>query len=135
MKRYICITVLFAVAVVVAGSAGFAADQNKQAAPVLSVRDIEKNGNTHKGTIIVTGVVARVIKGKEPPLFAIIDTSEARSCKSTGCARFYLPIKYTGPTPREWDEINVTGSLTEGKRSVFEATRVEVLRHLTFGDK
>lgn len=100
---------------------------------ILSVNDIQADPTAYKGIITINGVVAGV-SPQNPKLFAIIETSEARLCKTTGCARFYLPVRYEGETPKVWDEVNVTGSFAEGGR-IFVATKVEVLRHLKFGGK
>lgn len=100
---------------------------------VLSVNDIQADPSAYKGTITINGVVAG-ISPQDPKLFAIIETLEAKTCKITGCAKFYLPVKYEGETPKVWDEVNVTGSFVEGKILV-AATKVEVLRHLDFGGK
>ncbi|MDP3208567.1 MAG: hypothetical protein Q8M65_05415, partial [Rhodoglobus sp.] len=79
----------------------------------------------------ITGVVAKK-HPSDPKVFAIIETTEAKICKLTGCARFYLPVKLEDVIPKEWDEVNVTGSFAEGAGPLFVATKVEVLRHLTF---
>lgn len=100
---------------------------------VLSVNDIQADPSAYKGFITINGVVAGV-SPQDPKLFAIIETLEAKTCKITGCAKFYLPVRYEGETPKVWDEVNVTGSFAEGERIV-AATKVEVLRHLNFGGK
>ena len=100
---------------------------------VLSVSDIQADPSAFKGTITIIGVVAAVFK-EDPKLFAIIDTKEAKLCKSTGCAKFYLPVQYERQIPNLWDEVNVTGNF-EGGDPNFRAINVDVLRHLTFGDK
>lgn len=100
---------------------------------ILSLNDIKGDPFAYKGTITITGVVAGVSR-QDPKVFAIIETAEAVTCKLTGCANFYLPVKYEGSIPKEWDEVNVTGSFFQGK-PVFLATKVEVLKHLTFGGK
>lgn len=100
---------------------------------ILSVNDIQADPAAYKGVITITGVVARK-HPSDPKIFAIIETSEAKICKQTGCARFYLPVQHEGKTPVEWDEVNVTGSFAEGGQLLFNATKVEVLRHLTFGE-
>ena len=101
---------------------------------VLSVNDIQADPTAYKGNVTITGVVAKR-HPSDPKVFAIIETSEAKICKLTGCARFYLPVQYEGKIPVEWDEVNVTGSFTEGGQLLFKATKVEVLRHLNFGGK
>lgn len=134
MKKHICIIgiLVLMVSVFFAGSINGKA-KTPGSSGVLSVNDIQADPSAFKGTITITGVVATVLKD-DPKHFAIIDTKEAKLCKSTGCAKYYLPVQYEGKTPILWDEVNVTGSF-EGEDSTFHATKVEVLRHLTFGDK
>lgn len=97
---------------------------------VLSVSDVQADPSAFKGTITITGVVAKV-DPSHPEYFALIETKEAKLCKSTGCAKFYLPVQYDGKPPTEWDEVNVTGTFAQDG-SLFTATKVEVLKHLTF---
>ncbi len=94
---------------------------------ILSVNDIQADPSAYKGTITITGVVAKKSL-TNPKVFAIIDTSEAKSCKSTGCAKFYLPVSYEGAIPKEWDEVQITGAIV---KSSFLASKVDILRHLT----
>lgn len=96
---------------------------------ILSVNDISADPTAFKGVITITGVVAQM--SSKDQVFAMVDTAEAKHCKSTGCARFYLPVQYEGKLPTQWDEVNVTGSFVEGGKR-FHATKIEVLRHLTF---
>ena len=98
----------------------------------MSVNDIQADPSAYKGTITINGVMAGVSR-QDPKVFAIIETSEAILCKQTGCARFYLPVRYEGTAPKVWDEVNVTGSFVDGGR-VFAATKMDVLRQL-FGGK
>ncbi|MDA8340520.1 MAG: hypothetical protein M0Z70_14565 [Nitrospiraceae bacterium] len=134
MKKYI---IAFAVIILIA-AIGFISLSNGKTKTVkeggvLSVNDIQADPSAYKGTITINGVVAG-ISPQDPKLFAIIETLEAKTCKITGCAKFYLPVKFEGETPKVWDEVNVTGSFAEGKILVV-ATKVEVLRHLNFGGK
>lgn len=97
---------------------------------ILSVNDIQADPFAYKGIITITGVVAKVSE-RDPSLFALIETSEAILCKQTGCAKFYLPVKSDGQSPKVWDEVNVSGSFAEAGQ-LFVGTRVEVRKHLTF---
>ncbi|MEO0268941.1 MAG: hypothetical protein ABIN73_04275 [candidate division WOR-3 bacterium] len=102
---------------------------------ILSINDIIADPYIYKGTITVTGVVADKSRFRKIPkdVFLMIETSEAKICKTTGCASFYLPVKYEGEHPKEWDEVNVTGSFIEVEGGIlFVAKKVEVLRHLKF---
>ena len=100
---------------------------------ILSVNDIQADPSAYKGTITITGVVAGKSHFRNLPqnVFLMVETSEAKLCKQTGCARFYLPVQFEGKMPQEWDEVNVTGSFVENGKP-FIATKVDVLRHLTF---
>ncbi|WP_298433537.1 cytochrome c maturation protein CcmE [Geobacter sp.] len=130
MKRYIF--ALAALIIAIIAFAGFSSGMGKkvQTKAVLSVNDIQADPTAYTGTITINGVVAGVSK-QDPKIFGIIDTAEAKLCKVVTCATFYLPVKYAGQAPKEGDEVNVTGSFGE-KGRVFNATKVEVLRHLNF---
>lgn len=84
---------------------------------VLHVQDLAADLRGYQGEIAVRGVVARY-SPKDPTLFALVDTREARLCKSTGCAKFYLPVKWSssGARPKEWDELNLRGQLVHGSQ-------------------
>ncbi len=132
MKRSVFITSMLLVAATILAPFVSGAGEIKPTASPLTVHDIQSNSRASQGMITITGVVARVVKGKTE-VFTLVDTSEARRCKSTGCASFYLPVKFDGSFPKEWDEVTVTGSFDGGKNAVFVASKVLVLRHLTFG--
>ena len=130
MKRYVF---AFAAVVLLAGIA-FAGPKSRK---VLTINDVWGDPFAYKGTITITGVVADKSKykkySKDPKVFLIIDIKEAKICKQTGCARFYLPILFEQKHPTEWDEVNITGEFTEfGNRTVFAAEKVDVLRRLKF---
>ncbi len=95
---------------------------------VLSVGDLESNPSSFKDSLTVTGVVARVSDKKT---FAIIDTDEAKHCKSIGCAKFYLPVQFDGQTPKEWDEVKITGRIVDEKGLILKAVSSEVLSHIS----
>ncbi|MBI3599569.1 MAG: hypothetical protein HY097_02875 [Nitrospinae bacterium] len=134
MKRYI----LALAAIILITGIGFISLSNGKTKTVkeggvLSVNDIQADPYAYKGAVTITGVVADKSRFRNLPqeVFLIIETSEAKICKITGCASFYLPVKYAGNHPREWDEVNVTGSFIEGDL-LFKAAKVDVLKHLTF---
>lgn len=131
MKRYIAVLV----AVIIAGLAFAGISGGMGAKPlakngVLSVNDIQADPAAFTGTITINGVVSGFSK-EDPKTFSIIDTAEAKLCRTVTCARLYLPVHYEGPAPKVGDEVNVTGELTE-KGPLFNAQRVEVLGHLGF---
>jgi hypothetical protein len=133
MKKYVIVFT----AIIIAGItfAGFSSGMSKkvQAKAVLSVNDIQADPAAYTGTITINGVVSGFSK-QDPKIFAIIDTAEAKLCKTVTCATFYLKVKNTGKRPQEGDEINVTGSFGE-KGRVFNATKVDVLGHLNLGGR
>ena len=132
MKKYILFFAILAFIVVIA-AIGLSSGESKATSKsrILTVSDVQANPNACKGSITITGVVAKFSK-EDPKVFAIIDTSEAKHCKSTGCAKFYLPLKYDKQVPKEWDEINATGQFVEKGGLLFEASKIEILRHLKF---
>ncbi len=100
----------------------------KKEGGVLSVADLESNPTSFKETLTVTGVVARV-SGKKS--FAIIDTTEAKHCKSIGCAKFYLPVQFDGPAPQEWDEVKISGRIVDEEGLILKAASCEVISHIS----
>lgn len=94
----------------------------------LSVQDIQADPTAYTGTITIIGTMAGVDPNNSK-VFGLIDTAEAVACKSTGCANFYLPVKYEGTLPKDWDEVKVTGKFVDGGK-LFEASKVDVVRHL-----
>ncbi len=131
MKRhYFALAALILLAVVIFACTDSNASKKKEGG-ILGVADFQSDPSSIKGTVVVTGVVARVSE-KDKKLFAIIDIDEAKHCKSTGCAKFYLPVHIDGPTPREWDEVNATGRVVEQGGLMFQASKLDILRHLTF---
>ena len=131
MKKYIlAFGIIILIGVVAYSSFSNGKTKAIKTGGILSVNDIQADPSAYKGAITVNGVVATLSK-QDPKIFAIIETSEAKLCKQTGCARFYLPVRHEGQIPKVWDEVNVTGSFAE-KGRILVATKVEVLRHLTF---
>lgn len=131
MKRYILVfaVLTFVAGVAVTSLSNGKTQEMKTNRGVLNVGDVQADPYAYKGSITITGVVAKFSKDDQK-LFSIIDTAEAKHCKSIGCAKFYLPVKYEKEIPREWDEINATGRFVEKGGLLFEATKIEVLRHL-----
>ena len=130
MKKYI----LMLIAVISVAAIAFTGLSNGKtktvkAGGILSINDIQSDPAAFRGVVTITGVVSR-IAGPNPKTFMLVDTHEARSCKSTHCARFYQPVQHEGTLPKEWDEVNVTGSFVQGGE-LFQATKVEVIKHLT----
>ena len=109
--------------------AGLGASPRPLAPDTLQVADIAADVFGFKGTVTLRGVVA-VTKGSGPHRFVMIDSREAKICKSTGCAKFYLPVKWSGSgaRPKEWDEINLRGQLVHGPQYTYlQASSLENL--------
>ncbi len=93
----------------------------------LQVEDIAADIKGYHGTILVRGVVAAV-SPKDPTLFSMIDSREARVCQDLHCAKNYLPVKMTGALPKPWDELNVRGKIvSDAKMTYLQAESVENL--------
>jgi hypothetical protein len=133
MKKYVFVLVAIIITSLAFAAFSSGMSKNVQTKKVLSVNDIQADPAAYKGTIIINGVVA-VISQKDPQLFALLDTTEAKLCKIVTCATFYLSVKYEGNMPKMYDEVNVTGSFGDNGR-VFYASKVEVLRHLDLGGR
>ena len=130
MKRhYYALVGMFLLAFIIIGCTNSNASKKKEGG-ILGVADIQSDPSGVKGTVVVTGVVARVSE-KDKQVFAIIDADEAKHCQSVGCAKFYLSVHFNGPMPKEWDEVNATGQIVEQGGLMFQASKLDVLRHLT----
>ncbi len=129
MKRhYVALAALMLLAIIAACTNSNASKKNESG--ILGVSDVQSDPVSIKGTVVVTGVVARLSE-KDRQVFAVIDTDEAKHCKSVGCAKFYLPVHFDGSMPKEWDEVNVTGRIADQGGLMFQASKLDVLRHLT----
>jgi hypothetical protein len=78
--------------------------------------------------ITVTGVVGAVVPKQK--IFTIIDQSEYAECKVVTCARYEIPIDFTGKLPDPEQVVMVTGKLVQPKpgRFLFKAKRVEIIK-------
>ncbi len=130
MKRrfYALAALMMLLCIIVACTDSTASKKNESG--ILSVTDFQSNSSSIKGAVVVTGVVARVSE-KDNRTFALIDTNEAKHCKSTGCAKFYLPVQFDGQQPKIWDEVNATGQIIDRGGLLFQASKLDVLRHIT----
>lgn len=126
---------LAAIMIVGIAFAGFSngAGKTVPSKAILSINDIQADPAAYTGVITINGVVAGISQ-QDPQLFALLDTAEAKLCKIVTCATFYLSVKNGGTMPKKNDEVNVTGSFGE-KGRVFNASKVEVLRHLNLGGR
>lgn len=96
------------------------------ASGMIQVQQLAGDIRNYTGAIDVRGVVAR---GSGPDgTLLLVDSREARICKSTGCAAFYLPVKWNGARPAEWDEVHLHGTVTVGdKYPIFTADGLDKL--------
>jgi hypothetical protein len=78
--------------------------------------------------ITITGVVGAVVPRQK--LFTIIDQSEYAECKVVTCARYEIPIDFTGKLPDPEQVVMVTGRLVQPQpgRFLFKAKRVEIIK-------
>ncbi len=129
MKRhYVALAALMLLAIIAACTNSDAS--KKKEGSILGVSDVQSDPSSIMGTVVVTGVVARHSE-KDKQVFAIVDTDEAKHCKSVSCAKFYLPVRFEGTLPKEWDEVNVTGQIVQQGGLMFQASKMDVVRHLT----
>ena len=93
----------------------------------LQVQDLAADIKGYQGTILVRGVMA-VASPKDPKLFGLIDSREAKFCQDLKCAKFYLPVKTTGSLPKPWDELNVRGKIvSDATQTYLQAESLENL--------
>ena len=93
----------------------------------LQVQDLAADIKGYQGTILVRGVMA-VASPKDPKLFGLIDSREAKVCQDLKCAKFYLPVKTTGSLPKPWDELNVRGRIvSDASMTYLQAEGIENL--------
>lgn len=128
-RTLIAVAIVFAIASGAAalwatsGSAGgnvFASLPNIGARPLapggLHVDDLAADLLGYTDTVTLRAVVARVRVG-DPHQLIVIDSREAKICKSTGCAKHFLPVALaTEPVPRVWDEVDLRGKVVRGDR-------------------
>jgi hypothetical protein len=95
----------------------------------VSVNELAKNPKGFAGReIVVTGVVA-VIAPKQK-MFTIIDRSEYAECNVVTCARYEIPIGYSGELPKSEQIVAVSGKLAQVKpgRFLFEAKHLVIVK-------
>lgn len=94
----------------------------------LNVDDIASEPSGYKGPLTLRAVVAKT-EGSNPSKFVVVDAREAKICKSTNCAKFYLPVSAEAAMPvSRWDEIDIEGELVQvGHRLSFKAASLKNL--------
>lgn len=85
----------------------------------LNVDDIASEPLGYKGPLTLRAVVAKA-EGSNPRKFVVVDAREAKICKSTNCAKFYLPVSAEAGMPvSRWDEVDIEGELVQGDRQPY----------------
>ncbi|MDO3379619.1 hypothetical protein [Geoalkalibacter halelectricus] len=92
----------------------------------LNINDLRSDPGAFTGTLTVTGILGAYSQ-HDPQIFGIMDKSELQ-CTSPNCNKFYLPVRFAGPTPAYGDEVVITGSFMPGS-SLFAATELKVIRN------
>jgi len=95
----------------------------------LSVDELAKSPKAFVDrTITVTGVVGAVVSKQK--IFTIVDQSEYAECKVVTCARYEIPIDFTGKLPDPEQVVMVTGKLVQPRpgRFLLKAKRVEIIK-------
>lgn len=94
------------------------------ATTTVQVDDLADAPKKFKGEIVLRGVIARI--NAEKGIASVIDEREFKQCGEVGCARNYLPVKFSGPLPAPETVVEMTGRVTPTEGGfVFEAQRLE----------
>lgn len=94
---------------------------------IISVKELAANPAAFSGNIILRGVVAGVNKSQK--IFGIIDLSEFKSCGTLLCARYTLPVKYSGNPPEVKSIVKISGRLIKNHRGlIIEAGNIQVVK-------
>jgi hypothetical protein len=95
----------------------------------LSVDELAKNPKAFTDReITVTGVVGAVVPKQK--IFTIIDQSEYAECKVVTCARYEIPIDFSGKLPDPEQVVIITGKLVQPEpgRFLFKAKHMEIVK-------
>jgi len=91
------------------------------AGPVLAAAPLEvdavKLSKSFPNTLEVVGVVAR--RHTSAGTFSLIDREEFRKCRSVGCAKFLLPVRWSGKLPSITSVVKVKGAVRDTKEGKF----------------
>ncbi len=94
---------------------------------IINVNELAANPAAFYGNIRLRGVVAGVNKARK--VFGIIDVSEFKSCGTLLCARYTLPVKYSGNPPELKSIVNISGRLTKNNRGmIIEAQNIQAAK-------
>lgn len=90
----------------------------------IGVEELMMDVEDYPGEIRVEGVVSAVEPAGQ--MVALIDTREFKECGITTCARFTLPVHWTGSMPAVADTVRIDGAVKEVEgKLVFEAKGLE----------
>jgi hypothetical protein len=99
-----------------------ASDSKSDAA--LGVEQLMIDVDNYRGEVRVEGVVSSIAPAKQ--MLSLIDTREFKECGITTCARFTLPVHWTGSMPSVEDTVRINGTVKELEgKLVFEAKGLE----------
>ena len=91
---------------------------------VLGVDEFMEGVDRFRGPVSLEGVVRTVAQDRG--LLSLVDAAEFEECGSTACARWTLPVRWSGPMPKEEETVRVEGQVAEaGGRMVFVARKLE----------
>jgi hypothetical protein len=125
VKKIVLATILAVVSVVIV--TGWVLPK-KEAVKALSVNDLRSDPSAFTGPLTITGIMA-VVSAQDPKVFGIMDKSELL-CTIPGCQKFYLQVRYDGPSPAIGDEVLVTGTFIAAEGNwIFSAATLNVLRN------
>lgn len=90
----------------------------------LSVEQLMRDADVHKGEIVVEGVVSAVSESERR--VALIDAAEYEHCGVVTCAEYTLPVRWTGELPVLKERLRVRGSIADdGGKFIFVAVATE----------
>lgn len=101
---------------------------NSSASDVIGVDALMASPQKHKGKIKVEGAVAKVMPEKK--LIVLLDRKEWEECgeESLSCAKYKLPVQYSGAAPSMKDEVVFEGEIKKPDgRFLFVASSLKKL--------
>lgn len=94
---------------------------------IINVNELAANPAAFYGDIMLRGVVSGVNKAQK--VFGIIDLTEFKSCGTLLCARYTLPVKYSGNPPELKSIVTISGRLIKNNRGmIIEAKNIQVVK-------
>ena len=97
---------------------------SKAATPSLGVEELMRDVDSHRGEVVIEGVVSAVSASERR--VALIDAAEFEHCGVVTCAEYTLPIRWTGELPTEKERVRVRGRVgDDGGKLIFVASHTE----------